>query len=60
MLWWPGLVTLTVASEHELEQIIENLNARLAQVHERQEQLSLLQENLEASKPSLIKRRKLF
>jgi DNA mismatch repair protein MutS2 len=52
---------LTVASEHELEQIIENLNARLAQVHERQEQLSLLQGNLEAKQAKLDQREeKLF
>ncbi len=52
---------LTVASEHELEQIIENLNARLAQVHERQEQLSLLQENLDAKQAKLDQREeKLF
>jgi DNA mismatch repair protein MutS2 len=44
---------LTVASEHELEQIIENLNSRLAQVDERQEQLSQLQENLEAKQVKL-------
>lgn len=44
---------LTAASEHELEQIIENLNSRLAQVDERQEQLSQLQENLEAKQVKL-------
>lgn len=44
---------LTAASEHELEQIIENLNIRLAQVDERQEQLSQLQENLEAKQVKL-------
>ncbi|CAN5564664.1 endonuclease MutS2 [soil metagenome] len=44
---------LTVASEHELEQIIENLNARLAQVYERQEQLSQLQDTLENKEAKL-------
>ncbi len=44
---------LTVASEHELEQIIENLNNRLAQVDARQEQLSQLQENLESKQVKL-------
>ena len=44
---------LTVASEHELEQIITNLNARLAQVYERQEQLNQLQESLENKESKL-------
>jgi DNA mismatch repair protein MutS2 len=47
---------LTVASEHELEQIIENLNSRLAQVQERQEQLSKLQESLEQQEAKLDQR----